>query len=227
MARLARLAIAGRPHLILQRTLPSQPAFIDDEDRLALLAALRSVAAAERVAVHAYGLYDHELRLLVTPAEAASLGRLMQSLGRSYVSGFNRRHARRGTLWDGRFRATVLDEATALVDAMRYVETPPDVDAGAPGDHPWSSARHHLGQQAAPLVTDHPRFWRLGNTPFEREAAWRALLEQPLAPSRRRDIEAAVLKGWALGPPSFVQALAAQTERRVQPLARGRPRKTA
>lgn len=227
MARLPRLAIAGRPHLILQRTLPSQPAFVDDEDRRAFVAALRSVAAAERVAVHAYALLDHEVRLLVTPAQAPSLGRLMQAVGRAYVGGFNRRHGRRGTLWDGRFRATVLDEETLLIDTMRYVETPPDPGATPPAEHTWSSAAHHLGQQASPLITEHPRFWRLGNTPFEREAAWRALLEQPLAASRLRDIEAAVLKGWALGPPPFVQALAAQTERPLQPRGRGRPRKLA
>jgi putative transposase len=234
MARLPRLAIASRPHLVLQRTLPSQPAFIDDEDRRAFLAALRSIAAAERVAVHAYALLDHEVRLLVTPAEAPSLGRLMQAVGRAYVGGFNRRHGRRGTnrrhgrrgtLWDGRFRATVLDEETLLFDTMRYVETPPDPGATPPAEHTWSSAPHHLGLQASSLITEHPRFWRLGNTPFEREAAWRALLEQPLAASRLRDIEAAVLKGWALGPPAFVQALAAQTERRLQPRSRGRPRK--
>lgn len=227
LARLPRLAIAGRPHLILQRALPSQPAFVDDEDRRAYLAALRSVSAAERVAVHAYSLLDHEVRLLATPADAASLGRLMQAVGRSYVGGFNRRHGRRGTLWDGRFRATVLDDETMLVDAMRYVEAPPDPAAASPAEQPWSSARHHVGQQASPLVTDHPRFWRLGNTPFEREAAWRALLEQPLAPSRLRDIEAAVLKGWPLGPPAFVQGLAAVTARRLQPRPRGRPRKAA
>lgn len=224
LARLPRLAIAGRPHLILQRALPSQPAFLDDEDRRAFLAALRSAAAAGRVAVHAYALLDHEVRLLATPPDAAALGRLMQALGRSYVGGFNRRHGRRGTLWDGRFRTTVLDEETLLIDAMRYVESPPDPGA-MPADEAWSSAPHHLGQRSSPLVTEHPRFWRLGNTPFEREAAWRALLEQPLAASRLRDIEAAVLKGWALGPPAFVQALAGQTGRRLQPRGRGRPRK--
>src|SRR5688500_18625098 len=124
MARLPRLAIAGRPHLVVQRTFAAQPAFIDDDDRSAFLAALRACTQAAGVAIHAWRLADQQLRLLAPPSDAGALGRLMQALGRLYVARFNRRHGRRGTLWDGRFRATVIDEATVFLDAMRWIEAP-------------------------------------------------------------------------------------------------------
>lgn len=226
MSRLPRLALARHAHLVLLRSLPAQPAFVDDTDRSAFLLALRTAASAQGVAVHAYALFDREVRLLATPAQASGLSAMMQAVGRVYVAGFNRRHGRRGTLWDGRFRATVVDDRTALVDAMRFVETPPpDLALAHPADHPWSSAAHHVGRQASPLVTEHPGFWRLGNTPFEREAVYRRLLEDDLPAARRAEIEAATLKGWALGPPAFAAALAGQTPRPVAPRPRGRRRK--
>ena len=228
MSRLPRLAVARRAHLVLLRTLAGQPAFVDDTDRAAFLAALSSAAAAAGVALHAYGLFDREVRLLVTPSEAAGVSAMMQAVGRVYVAGFNRRHGRRGTLWDGRFRATVVDDTTALVDAMRFVETPPpELALVHPADHPWSSAAHHVGRQPSPAVSEHPGFWRLGNTPFEREAAYRRLLEDGLSATRHGQIEAAVLKGWALGPPEFAAALRGETPRPVAPRPRGRPRKVA
>lgn len=228
MSRLPRLALARHAHLVLQRTLPAQPAFVDDTDRAVFVNVLRSAAAAAGVAIHAYALFDREVRLLATPAEASGLSAMMQAVGRLYVAGFNRRHGRRGTLWDGRFRATVVDDATALVDAMRFVETPPpEAGLAHPADHPWSSAAHHVGRQASPLVSEHPGFWRLGNTPFEREALYRRLLEDGLPAARRAQIEAATLKGWALGPPEFAAALGAQTPRPVAPRRRGRPKKVA
>lgn len=224
MARLPRLAIAGHPHLVLQRTLPGQAAFADDDDRRSYLRTLHACAGGQGVEVHGYGLYDEEIRLLLTPRrQADDLGRVMQALGRAYVAGFNRRHGRRGTLWDGRFRATVLDAETALLDALQFVETPPD--GTPPDEHPWTSAAHHLGRQASPVVTEHPRYWRLGNTPFDREAAYRRrLVDDPLPAARSRDIAQAAAKGWALGGPAFLSGLAELTERPLSPRPRGRPR---
>jgi putative transposase len=229
MSRLPRLAIAGQPHLVVQRGVASQPVFVDDEDRRAFLARLGEAAAAtaHRVSVHAYALLDTEIHLVVTPADAAALSRMMQSLGRTYVAGFNRRHQRSGTLWQGRFRATVLEPERYLVAAMQYVETRPAsagfVDAI---DYPWSSVAHHVGRQASSLITDHPVFWRLGNTPFDREAAYRRLIEHPLPEREASQLQMAVDKGWALGTDQFLHDMELVTRRRLRPLARGRPAKT-
>src|SRR5678815_4899747 len=109
MARLPRLVVPGLPHCVIQRGHNGQAVAVDDADRQAYLRALRDAAATHAVALHAYALLDAEVQLLVTPTGAPSLSRMMQELGRRYVSAYNARHARSGTLWDGRFRAAVIE----------------------------------------------------------------------------------------------------------------------
>lgn len=225
MARLPRLALPEQPHYVIQRGHARGAVFVDDEDRRAYLATLHEVAAAEQVAVQAYALLDQAVHLLLTPAVATALSRTMQALGRRYVGAFNRRHGGRGTLWDGRFRATVLDGATHLLDVMRCIEQAP-VRAGLvaePLEWPWSSAAHHAGLRRDALLADAAPYWRLGNTPFDREAAYRGLLEDPLAPALAERLVEAALHGWVLGPALFVQSLQADVERPLRPRPRGRP----
>lgn len=174
MARLPRLSIAGLAHHVIQRGHNRQPIFLDDEDRLAYLAALRESAALHRVAVHAYVLMNDHLHLLVTPPTAEALSKMLQAIGRRYVAAFNRRHGRIGTLWDGRFRATVIENGPHLLTCMRYIEQNPQrlIPPTPAGDYAWSSAMHHLGRRRDTLVSTHLCHWQLGNTPFERELAW-------------------------------------------------------
>ncbi len=95
----------------------------------------------------------------------------------------------------------------------------------APEDYSWSSCASHLGRRSDALLHEHLLYWTLGNTPFEREVAYRELLTEGCAESERQCITQATLKGWPLGSASFLKAVADQTQRRVQPQARGRPRK--
>lgn len=229
MARLPRLAVAGLAHHIIQRGHNRQPVFRDDEDRRTYLAALREAAALQRVAVHAYVLMDDHVHLLVTPPTAEALSKMLQAIGRRYVSAFNRRHDRIGTLWDGRFRATVLEDGPHVLTCMRYIEQNPLrlIPPTAAADHPWSSAAHHLGQRRDPLLTDHALFWTLGNTPFERELAWRGLLDEPLGGAEVRAHTDSALKGWALGSGAFLASIGAAIERPMAPRPRGRPPRTA
>jgi putative transposase len=228
MARLVRLALQDQLHLVVQRGNNRAAIFIDDQDRLAYLEGLRAAAAASGLAVHAYALLVSEVHLLATPASGTALSGAMQNLGRRYVAQFNRRHGRSGTLWEGRFRATVVDSEHFFLDCLRYVEQAP-VRAGlvpAAEAWAWSSAAHHLGRQRDPLVTDPSAFWALGNTPFERESAYRQRLQEVLPAMQAQRIADAQLKGWALGSPAFLQHIAQLTDRPLAPRPRGRPRKT-
>jgi putative transposase len=227
MARLARLAVAGHVHQLIQRGNNGQPVFIDRADREAYLRLLREAAVANDVALHAYALTDNEVSLLATPREARDLSRMMQAIGRRYGAGFNRRHGRTGTLWDGRFRATVIEPESHLQACICFIELAPLRAglAGAAEDHPWSSARHHLGLVSDPLVTDHSLYWAIGNTPFEREAAHRQLLERALTPEKIDEIRDSTAKGWAIGSDPFKAALEESAGRRVRHGPRGRPRR--
>lgn len=227
MARLPRLAVAGWPHHLVQRAHPGQALVLDDTDRLAWQRALREAAVGAGVAVHAYVLLDDRFQLVATPEGPASLSQMMQGLGRRYVADFNRRHARAGGLWAGRFRATVLEPERHLLPAMVHVERLP-ADGGLvrdPADHPWSSCAHHLGRRRDPLVAEPAPYWALGNTPFDREAAWRRLLEEGLPAADRDRLEQATHLGWALGSEAFLKRLAGEGIRPLAPRPRGRPRR--
>lgn len=227
MARLPRLTLPGYPHHVIHRGNNRQAVFVDRQDREMLLESLVEQARACDVAVHAYVLMDNHFHLLATPRTAAGLPLLMQAVGRRYVRAFNQRHGRTGTLWEGRYRSTVLDPARYLLACMAYIDLNP-VRAGLvadPAEYPWSSHAHALGLRPDRLVTPHALYWALGNTPFAREASYGALVQAGLAEQECRRITDATLSGWALGDADFAASLQAQTERRVTKAQAGRPRK--
>jgi putative transposase len=227
MARLPRLIAPGLPHHLIQRGNNRQPIFLDEVDCARYLDDLADLARAHDLAIHAYVLMANHAHLLATPAGDDTLGRLMQALGRRYVRWFNARHRRTGTLWEGRYRSTVVESDRYLLACMRYIELNP-VRAGLveePGAYRWSSYRHQVGLRADPLVTEHAAYWGLGNTPFERQVAYGALFEQGVADEDLRAIRSATNSGWALGRSCFVEAVAAKAGRRSAPNRPGRPRK--
>ena len=226
MARLPRAVLPGCLHLILLRGRSGQPVCADASDREVYLAALRDSAAEARVAVHAYGLRDGEIRLLATPSTAAGLAATIQATGRRYVRAYNLTHGRSGSPWEGRFRSAVVDATTHFFPCLRFVELDaPEPDPASLPAPPWSSARHHVGLAHSALLTEHPAFWSLGNTPFEREAAYRRYLAEPLDPREVANILQAAWTGWVIGSPAFAASVQDLTGRRTARLAAGRPRK--
>jgi putative transposase len=225
VARAVRLALAGEMHYLIQCGHNRQDAFADDHDRATYLAMLREAALQYGVAIHAYALMPIEVHLLATPSAAQSLSRLMQSLGRRYVAAVNRRHGRSGTLWSGRFRAGLIDGAALGAAALIHIESLP-VRRGlatAAGEWPWSSASHHLGRRRDPVVTEHPAYWSLGNTPFERELAHANMLREGLQAAVSATFTAAAMQGRALGPPVFSRRVEAATGLSRETKPRGRP----
>lgn len=226
MARLPRLAVAGHPHHIIQRGNNRQAIFRDAQDCERFLAELGELLKLHAVALHSYVLMPNHLHLLATPESKDSLSKLMQALGRRYVGWFNRRHQRTGGLFEGRFRTSVIEADRYLLACSRYIELNP-VRAGlvnAAEAYQWSSLRHHLGQRADPLITEHPLVWSIGNTPYERQAAYRGLFEAGLSAPETEQIRFAVHRGWGLGSPQFLGTVAAATPRRLAPGQAGRPR---
>lgn len=229
MARLPRLVVPGQPHHVMQRGNDRQLIFRDIEDYEAFLRWLGAAAKQFQVAIHAYVLMSNHLHLLVTPADDRGLARMMQWVGRYYVPYFNQKYSREGTLWQGRYKTTVVEAERYFLICSRYIELNP-VRAGMmadPAQYRWSSYRHHIGTYSDPLVTDHGLYWALANTPFAREAAYRRLVEQALTTDELLALHEATLKGRALGSDQFKAHLEQQTERRVRPAKKGRPRTTA
>lgn len=228
MARLPRLAIPGHPHHVIQRGNNRQDVFLDGQDCERFLAELGDLLKRHGVALHAYVLMPNHMHLLATPESKDSLSKLMQALGRRYVAWFNRRHARTGGLFEGRFRTSVIEAHRYLLACARYIELNP-VRAGlvaAAESYRWSSLPHHLGLRPDPLISEHPLIWGLGNTPFERQAAYRHLFETGLSAGETDQIRFTAHRGWGLGSQEFLGRIGAFSRRRLSPRGAGRPRAT-
>lgn len=224
MARLPRLTLADLPHHIIQRGNNGGDIFVDAQDRETMLELLREMALGHQIAVHAYVLLPSQFQLLATPRSDDGLPRFMQAVGRRYVRYFNDRHGRSGTLWEGRYRGTVL-QASWLLPAMVFIDGAP-VRAGLvqrPADWPWSSYPHNAGLRNDALIHPHAVFWTLGNTPFARDAAYAAAVEEGLGEEQQERIQGSALRGWALGDAQFIADLQQRTERRVTRQKAGRP----
>lgn len=225
MARLARLTLPGCLHLVTQRGNNRQPVVIDDLDRQVLLDLIAQQAARHQVALHAYVLLPTGMYLLLTPETGAGVPAMMQAVGRAYVRRFNARHGRSGTLWEGRYRSTLIQPERCLLPCMAMMDTEP-VRAGLcpeAGAFAWSSHGHHIGQSPDRRLSAHPLYWALGNTPFAREAAYAELVRRGLGAQQLASIQEAAWHGWALGDPAFLESLQQATVRRVQPARPGRP----
>jgi putative transposase len=222
MARLPRLALAGHAHLVLLRAAQGQSLFLDDTDRRAFVAALSAALPEDRCALHAYALLPERVLLLITPGSDEGLSRLVQAIGRRYVAAYNRRHAHRGGLWDGRYRATIVEPGARTLDAALHIDA---LGSAQPADAAWCSAPHHLGRTRDPLLTVSPAYWQLGNTPFDREQAYQRRLAEGLPAEYIARLNEAAHKGWPIGSATFIAALAARTSRPLAPRPRGRPPK--
>ena len=225
MARLPRLTLPGYPHHIIQRGNNRQPIFATQADYQTLLNLLLENAQKFKVAIHAYVLMPNHFHLLATPESADGLPQMMQAVGRRYVRWFNDAQGRTGTLWEGRYKSTVIDTDQYLLTCMAYLDLNP-VRAGLVEqavDYAWSSHGHYIGQRVDKLISPHPLVWGLGNTPFAREAAYADLVRGGISASQQVQLTDAALRGWALGNADFVKNLQDLTPRRVSRAVAGRP----
>jgi len=225
MARLPRLTLPGYPHHVIQRGNNRQAIFASVQDYQTLLDLLDENAKKFGVAIHAYVLMSNHFHLLATPQTVDGLPQMMQAVGRRYVRYFNNLQKRSGTLWEGRYKSTLIQTDRYLLACMAYIDLNP-VRAGLEHqarDYPWSSHGHYIGQRIDKLITPHTLFWELGNTPFSREAAYAELVQSGISPVQQAALTDSALRGWALGEPDFVADLQKRTLRRVAKGLAGRP----
>jgi putative transposase len=225
MARLPRLTVPGYAHHIIQRGNNRQAIFVGEADNELLLELLDEHARKQQVAIHGYVLMSNHFHLLATPETLEGIPQMMQAVGRRYVRNYNLRHGRTGTLWEGRYKSNLIQAERYLLACMVYMDLNP-VRAGMvqdPAEYRWSSHSHYIGKQADKLVTPHPLYWELGNTPFAREEAYGSLVRAGIAPEQQRALTDSALRGWALGEPEYVADLQRRTERRVAKSQAGRP----
>ena len=227
MARLARCFVEGQPQHIIQRGNNREPIFAVERDYLFYLECLQEAAEQHGLAIHSYVLMTNHVHLLVTPQTQHSIGKTLQSVGRRYVQHFNRSYRRTGTLWEGRYKATLIDSEHYLLICMRYIELNP-VRAKMvthPNEYPWSSYRINAEGENSVLLEAHDLYCRLGRSDKLRLAAYRALFVSSLDKLDVDAIREATNTGWALGDGLFRDKIERLSGRPTAPKTRGRPRK--
>jgi putative transposase len=227
MARQPRFDIPGVPQHVIQRGNNRQPCFLNEQDYHFYLESLREAVRQTGCHVHAYVLMTNHVHLLVTPESVGAISQAMQRLGRRYVAYFNSAYGRTGTLWEGRFKACLVDSQAYLLTCYRYIELNPVRAAMVDSveGYAWSSYPANACGAEDPLVTPHAEYLSLGPTVDTRRAAYRAMFREVIGDDRIREIRAYVQKQRALGTARFQEAVEAELERAAAIQGRGRPKK--
>lgn len=223
MARLPRFVLPGQPQHVIQRGNNRCDMFHDALDHKRFLYKLAESAARFGCDTHAYVLMSNHVHLLVTPHHTDSIARMMQTLGRAYVPYFNRRYGRCGTLWEGRYRASLIDSERYFITCMRYIELNP-VRAGMvnhPLDYPWSSYRRNACGDDNEWLVSHPLYLAMGQTPEQRQLNYRALVERRLDQPTLDVIRDATNHAWVLGDKAFRDSIELRLQRQAGPVGRG------
>lgn len=211
----------------MQRGNDRQACFFQPEDYSTYLTFLHEASLRHDCAVHAYVLMTNHVHLLVTPANAKAVGRMMQMLGRNYVAHVNTRYRRTGTLWEGRYKSCLVDSEEYILACYRYIELNP-VRAGmveAPAEYQWSSHRFNTLGEPNQLLRPHPQYLALGGIGAELHEAYRALFAGEISQERLAEIRGYLQQQKVLGSRRFQAEIEAALGRHVLVRPAHRPRK--
>ena len=225
MPRRPRIHLAGLPLHLVQRCINREPCFFAEEDYHCYIHWLQKSVADWDCAIHAYVLMINHVHLLITPGRSDGPAKLMQSLGRHYVQYINRACKRSGSLWEGRYKSSIVPAETYLFSCMRHIKLNP-VRAGMvtdPAHYRWSSYRHNGLGQADDRLTAHPLYQSLGRDAEERRASYRALFRPELDDDAIGDIRLALAQSQPLGDDRFAERICAKVGVRQTLTKRGRP----
>ena len=229
MPRQPRYYVPGIPQHVIVRGVDRQATFFSGEDYVLFKKALLKNADRYGAAIHAYVLMTNHVHLLLTPDEKRSLPQILQGLGRDFVQRVNRRYGRIGTLWQSRYKASLVQGERYLLHCQRYIELNP-VRAGMvsdPADYPHSSYRHNALGDDDPVISPHAIYLNLSHEDTERHQRYRRLFETALDAKLVDDIRRTTNACRVLGNDAFKDQIESMLKRRVRPAKIGRPPKSA
>ncbi|MEZ5528349.1 MAG: transposase [Porticoccaceae bacterium] len=226
MPRKARMFLPDVPCHVITRGNNRDACFYADDDYLFHLECLSDACHKHRVAVHAYVLMTNHVHLLLTPRGDEGVLKVMQSIGRRYVQYINRTYRRSGTLWEGRYKASLVDAENYLMACYRYIELNP-VRASMvshPGDYRWSSYGVNAGLRLRKRLEPQEVYLRLGPDEKSRCYAYRELFSIGLDKSQLHEIQRASAFSMPLGNSRFQEQIERALNRKLGHAKRGRPK---
>lgn len=226
MPRRPRIHVDKVPLHIVQRGHNREPCFFAEEDYHAYLHWLGEALRENNCTLHAYALMTNHVHLLLTPSKAAAVPKLMISLGRRYVQYINVSYRRTGTLWDSRYKSSLIEAETYLLGCMRYIELNPVRAAMVddPAHYRWTSYHANGLGKADALVSPHPLYLALAGAEAERLTTYRALFRTELDQAAIDDLRLALNQNQPMGNSRFLARIERMTGERRQARPRGRPK---
>ncbi len=226
MPRRPRIQLNGVPLHIVQRGHNREPCFFSEEEYTSYLRWLGEALGDNECQLHAYALMTNHVHLLLTPKKAEAVPKLIMSLGWRYVQYINRTYKRTGTLWDSRYKSSVIQADTYLLTCHRYTELNPVRAAMVydPAHYRWTSYRHNALGVMDSRITPHILYQALGQTDKSRQTTYRALFRVPLDGAAIDDIRLALNQNQPLGNARFYARIEKATGVRREARQRGRPR---
>ena len=226
MPRPPRFILAGAPHHVIRRGNNRQEVFFDADDHARYRHYLHEAAAKTGCALHACVLMPNHVHLLTTPARAEAISALMKILNQRYTTYLNRRHGRSGGLWEGRYRASVIDSERYFLICQCYIELNPVRASLVPdaGDYKWSSYRANGQGAFDPLLTPHALYLALGASEASRRRAYGALIAEAITAREQERVRTSGRRGEALGDAAFRAQIAALGGPEPDAPRPGRPR---
>lgn len=225
MPRKPRFIIPGVPVHIVQRGHSRNDVFFDEPDYLAYLKFLKEASERYQCAIHAYVLMTNHIHLLAVPQDNDGITRMMQYIGRHYVPYIHNAYGGSGSLWEGRYKASLIQDDRYLLTCMRYIELNP-VRAkmvNTPTQYRWSSYHRNGRGKPDEILTAHPLYQSLGKTEKGRQTAYKALFREVIDTESLTDIRNAWQTGTPLGNERFLKQVEKRLKCRVGQARRGRP----
>jgi putative transposase len=227
MPRKPRFFLPDVPAHVVQRGHSREPVFFEDSDYIAYLTWLAEAADRYECAIHAYVLMTNHIHILATPKDKQGISRAMQFIGRHYVPYINDTYGTSGSIWEGRYKASLIHDEQYLLTCMRYIELNP-VRANmtkTPAQYRWSSYRANAQGKDDTLITPHALYLSLGRTKASRMEAYKALFKDHIDEEDLKQIRAAWQTGTPLGNAQFKGKIERKLKSKVGHDRRGRPSK--
>lgn len=225
MPRKRRFFLPNIPVHIVQRGHSRESVFFDEADYQAYLNWLSEALKRYGCALHAYVLMTNHIHLLVTPKDQQGISRMMQYIGRHYVPYINSTYGTSGSIWDGRFKASLIHDVEYLLACMRYIElnSARANMVKAPAHYRWSSYRCNAQGKLSEIITPHPLYNTLGRDMVGRCVGYKALFKAHVEDIEINDISAAWQTGTPLGNENFRDKLEQKLQLKLGQARRGRP----
>ena len=215
MARKPRFKIAGVAQLITQRGNNKQAVFFSEQDYSYYLKILNEAAMQEECQIHAFVLMANHIHLLATPNTPDGISQLMKTTGQRYVSYINKLEKRSGTLWDGRYKASLVEQGHYLIACMRYIEMAPVRSATVkiPKDYRFSSYRANAqGEEVGVKITPHQSYnalvpWAIDKSNEETQQKYKQLLREQQDEEELQTIHKAINSNLVFGNKQFRESI--------------------